>query len=117
MFGGVTGSYQLPNIYSTPCEYRVVCCAFAGAGTAVLSSDQGFAAPAATGAIQPGTRQEGIVFASAGAGTVTGRSEWADLPGSRSLYLNVAVTTDSAWVTVQFRRRVNRAGVYAEGHA
>lgn len=117
VFGGTTGSYSLPSEFSTPAQYRVVCCAFGGAGTATLSSDQGLTTPAVTGVIQPSARQQGIVFAASAASTVSARSEWADLPPSASLFLNVAVTTDSAWVTVQFRRRVNRAGIYSEGHA
>ena len=117
VFGGTTGNYALQNIYSTPAQFRVCCCAFTGAGTAVLSTDQGMKAPAATGVIQPGARQPGTVFASAGADTKPGYQEWADISGDTRLYLDVSVTTDSAFVTVQFRRRVNRAGVFAEGHA
>jgi hypothetical protein len=57
-------------------------------------------------------------FAAAGAITISGAEDaWTDLPATGAIYLAVNVTTDAAWATVQFRRRVSPAGVYAEGHA
>lgn len=116
-FGGTTGSYELISEFNTPCQYRVVCVTFTGAATATVSTDRSFPDPVTTGVIQPNQRQQGIVCAASAATTVNPMIEWSDLRAAGSLYLQVTGTADSAFAVVQFRRRVSRAGVYAEGHA
>lgn len=121
-FGGLTtlahGAYELASEFNTPCQYRVVCASFQGAGSLSLSQDQTATAPGLTTAIDPSTRQRSQVFTNAGAGTITGPdSSWFDLPAGGFLYLAVSITTNAGYVTVQFRRAVSHAGVYPEGQA
>ena len=115
---GLNAAYILANEFGSPCQYRVLQIAFGGAGTAQIGATQGLSAPALTDAIDPTQRVRAQTFAAAGAITVSGAEDaWTDLPATGAIYLAVNVTTDAAWATVQFRRRVSPAGVYAEGHA
>jgi hypothetical protein len=120
VFGGVTtganAAYALPAEFQTPCQYRVIQVAFGGAGTALIGQQSNLTAPGLSAKIDPSSRQYGQVYAAPGALTVSGAENWTDLPAGGQVYLAVNVTTDSAWATVQFRRRVSPAGVYSEGH-
>lgn len=122
VYGGPTtaqnAAYALANEFGSPCQYRVLQVAFTGAGSAIIGPNQGQTAPAAIDTLDPSARIQGQVFTAAGAATISGADDaWTDLPASARVYLAVAVTTDSAFATVQFRRRVSPAGVYAEGHS
>lgn len=121
-FGGITtaqnGAFRLDNEFGSPCQYRVLQVAFGGAGTAQIGATQGLLAPSATSVIDSSARLRAQTFAAAGEGTISGAEDaWTDLPASGSVYLAVSATTNAAWATVQFRRRVSPAGVYAEGHS
>lgn len=121
-FGGLTTTAYAPlalqSPFTTPCQWRVVLAAFQGAGSLVVSQDDSLSAPALTAVIAPSQRQRSVVFTAAAAGTITGPdSSWFDLPANSSLYLAVAITTNAGYVTVQFRRAINHAGIYDEGHA
>lgn len=120
VFGGVTtavnAAYALPAEFQTPCQYRVIQVAFGGAGTALIGQQSNLTAPGLSAKIDPSSRQYGQLYAAPGALTVSGADNWTDLPAGGQVYLAVNVTTDSAWATVQFRRRVSPAGVFSEGH-
>lgn len=121
-FGGLTtgqnAAYRLDNEFGSPCQFRVLQVAFGGAGTAMIGATQGLSAPAVTDAIDPTSRVRAQTFAAAGATTISGADDaWTDLPGDGAVFLAVNVTTDSAWATIQFRRRVSPGGVFAEGHS
>ena len=121
-FGGPTtgqmGAYALANEFGSPCQFAVLQVAFSGAGTASVGPLQELQAPAATAVIDPTSRLHAQTFSAAAATTISGAEDaWTDLPASASVYLAVNVTTDGAWATVQFRRRVSPGGVFAEGHS
>ena len=121
-FGGITtgqnAAYVLGNEFSSPCQYRVLQMAFGGAGTAQIGATQGLTAPAVTTLLDPTARIRAQTFASGGEGTISGAEDaWTDLPASGVIYLAVSATTNAAWATVQFRRRVSPGGVFAEGHS
>lgn len=121
-FGGPTtaqnAAYTLANEFGSPCQYRVLQVAFGGAGTAQIGATQGLQAPAITSVIDPSSRLHAQTFAASGEATISGAEDaWTDLPASGSIYLAVSATTNSAWATVQFRRRVSPGGVFAEGHS
>ena len=121
-FGGPTtaqnAAYTLANEFGSPCQYRVLQVAFGGAGTAQIGATQGLQAPSATTVIDPTARVHAQTFSAGGEATVSGAEDaWTDLPASGSIYLAVSATTNSAWATVQFRRRVSPGGVFAEGHS
>lgn len=121
VFGGVTtgqnGAYGLANEFGSPAQYRVLQVAFGGAGQAIVGQTSSLSAPAVSDKLDPSSRIHGQVFAAAGAATIAGADAWTDIPAGGQIYAAVNVTTDSAWVTVQFRRRVSPAGVFAEGHS
>lgn len=121
-FGGPTtgqnAAYVLANEFGSPCQYRVLQVAFGGAGTAQIGATQGLQAPAITSVIDPSSRLHAQTFSAGGEATVSGAEDaWTDLPASGAIYLAVSATTNSAWATVQFRRRVSPGGVFAEGHS
>lgn len=121
VFGGVTttqnGAYGLANEFGSPAQYRVLQVAFGGAGQAIVGQTSSLSAPAVSDKLDPSARTHGQVFAAAGAATVPGADAWTDIPAGGQIYLAVNVTTDSAWATVQFRRRVSPGGVFSEGHS
>lgn len=121
VFGGLTTTLNTPfrfvSPFSTPAQYCVVQVAFGGAGTALVSSNRGQAAPALTDKLDPSALTTGQLYAASAATTVPGAGNWIDIPGDAEIFLAVNVTTDAAWATLQFRRRVSPAGVYSEGHS
>lgn len=116
-YGGPSGSFILPPVWPTPCEYRLVSVAANDAATVVLSQSPNPAAPAATETLDPSSgtipRQ---VAVTAGAATLTYAEGWQALPAHAALYLATTVATSkAAWVSIQYRRRINPAGIPAEG--
>ena len=121
-FGGVTtmqgGALALPSEFATPCEYRVVLVAFADAGTVQVGQNSQAVAPANTTAIDPSLRLRAEVYTAPGAATVAGSGGWTSLPANGVIYAAITVSAShAAYVTVQFRRRGGRRGVYGEGQA
>lgn len=121
VFGGGTttqnAAWAFTNPFQSPAQYRIVQMTFTGAGTALITAQRGFVAPAATTVYDPSTQLSGQVFAAPGALTVCGSDGWTDIPGAAQVFLAVAATSAAAYATIQFRRRISPAGVFSEGHS
>ena len=116
VFGGAGASsvatFTLPAPYDTACEYAVLSVAFFDTGTAALSSvgDPSGVLGGTPTLTQAG--QYGIQLFAAGAATTVVPSEfWQPLQANGLLTLGVNSSSKVCYVTVQFRRRVNPAGV------
>jgi hypothetical protein len=114
-FGGATGRFQLNPYFDTPGEWTVLQWAANDATTGTLGvNDDG--APSDTTVYDPSTYKPNLPIVTAGALTVPGIATWMPIGRQNPLYLNITVANSkAAWVTVQFRRRVNSIGVVAQG--
>jgi len=116
VFGGAGAStvatFTLPAPYDTACEYAVLSVAFFDTGTAALSS---VGDPTGVLGGTPTLTQQGQyglqLFAATGANTFTQPDLWRPLQANGQLTLGVNSSAKNCYVTVQFRRRVNPAGV------
>lgn len=116
-FGGPTGNYSLPPFWPTPAEYRLVSVVANDAATVILSQSPNPATPAATATLDPSSGAiPQQVAVTAGAGTISYHDGWQSLPAHTWLYLATTVATSkAAYISIQFRRRINPAGIPAEG--
>lgn len=121
VFGGTTTALNNPlrftSPFQTPAQYQVLNVAFGGAGTAYIGPNRGQAAPAITASVDPSAQTSGQLYAAGGETTVPGAETWIDIPGNAEIFLAVSAGANAAWATIQFRRRVSPAGLYAEGHS
>lgn len=116
LFGGAGAStvavYTLPAPYDTACEYAVLSVAFLDTGVAALSSAGD---PSGILAGTPNLTQQGLygvqIFAAGGEATHLPSEFWQPLQANGNLSLAVNSSSKICYVTVQFRRRVNPAGV------
>ena len=114
--GGPTGTYQIPPQWPSTYEYQVIGACFGDVGQLILSSMPQPSAPALGAIFDGGARANQIPLIGAAAGTLTLAENWQPAPAQQMLYVATSVTNShSAWVLIQFRRRVNAAGMPAEG--
>lgn len=112
-YGGPTGSMDISPPYNTPCEWLLVAVSFEDVGSVAISSAGGVTAPAAGATFDPSVYTPRTVLQSNACHLVPA---WQPLPADQALHLAMVVTNNkSAYVCLQFRRRINAAGVYAEG--
>ena len=113
---GVGSVYSLPNPWDNDAEFCVIQAMFGAAGQAVLSLDPTYLGPPLTQFYDGPSLVRVMPFFAAGVGTFpVGQDQWFPIPASQSLYWSVnmvTANTDSALVTVCFRRRINRHGRY-----
>lgn len=113
---GVGSVYTLPNPYDNDAEYAVIQAVFGAAGQAILSRDPNNLGPALTAFYDGPSLVRGMPFFAAGVGTFpVGQENWFPISASDSLFWSVnmaTANTDSALITVMFRRRINRHGKF-----
>lgn len=116
LFGGAGSTastlFTLPSPYDTACEYSVLTVSFVDAGSAILSSagdPSGF-----LGNLVDVTGQ-GLygmqMFNAVGEATLAPALKWLPIQASGQLSLAVNSSSKRCYVSVQFRRRINSAGV------
>ena len=116
LFGGTGASagklFTAYAPYDSACEYTILAVTFADAGLCALSSN-GDPTGVANG--KPDITQEaqyGVqVYASAAEATITPSPNWFALEANGVLSLSVVSASKVCYVSVQFRRRINPAGV------
>jgi hypothetical protein len=113
---GVGSVYTLANTFDSDAEYCVLAAHFGAAGQAVLSKDPSNPGPGLTQQYDGTALVRVMPFYASSVVTLTyGSDYWFPIPASDSLYWSVNMATpntDSALVTVAFRRRITRHGRY-----
>lgn len=113
---GVGSVYSIPNPWDNDAEFCIIQAAFGAAGQAVISLDPTYLGPSLSQFYDGPSLVRVLPFIATGAGTFpVGQDQWFPIPASQSLYWSVnmvTANTNSAIVTVVFRRRINRHGRY-----
>lgn len=114
--GGV--NYSVASPFETWCEYSVVQVSFIGAGpfASALSSASAATVPTSTSTMIDRAGRDYIPYASNVAINLPQTDSWYPLPAGQLLYW-VMGSGGAGFVTVQFRRRVNPAGIYSESNS
>ena len=114
--GGPTGKYNLQPFWPTLCEYCLLSVIANEAATVILSTAPNPAPPADTATLDPSRQDAQQVAVTAAAGTLAyGGNAWQPLPAQGWLYLATTVANSkAAYVSIQYRRRINPAGIPAE---
>ena len=116
LFGGQGATsptlFTLPSPYLTACEYSVLTVTFVDAGSAALSSagdPSGFLGNLVD---VSGQGLYGLqLFNAVGAATLAPALKWLPIQANGQLSLAVSSSSKRCYVSVQFRRRINPAGV------
>lgn len=110
--------YRVQSPFDSWCEYCVSQVTFVGTGpfSAVLSASAPGALPTNASAVQDQSGRDTLPFASNASATVPLPELWYPLPAGQPLYLVVG-SGGGVQVSVQFRRRVNPAGIYSESNS
>lgn len=111
-------NYSLASPFGNWSEYSVVQVSFVGTGpfAAALSAAGPGPIPTSTSSMVDRAGRDYIPYASNAAINLPQTDTWYPLPGGQLLYW-VMGTGGSGFVTVQFRRRVNPAGIYSESNS
>ena len=110
--GGLAYSIQCP--YDSPAEFTVVQVSFVGTGpfaAALAVNNPQATIPTATSALTDLAGKDYLPYSSNVAANIPQNDNWYPIDGRHMIYWFVG-TGGSGQVTVQFRRRVNPAGIY-----
>lgn len=111
--GGLTGEYRMVAPYDGACEMNILTFAASDQASATLSVGEPLVISNAT-TYDPAAGGRGLVpFWTAGANSYPIGDSWVPLVNKPTIVFQCTVAAShAAWICIQFRRRINAAGVY-----